>query len=325
MTTAYLGIDIAKETFQVTLLRSDRPARHGFANSPTGFAQLTTWLQRQQVEQVHACLEATGRYGEALAEYLYTHHTVVSMVNPAQIKAYAQSQLRRNKTDKLDADVIADFCRTQHPSAWTPPAPELRELRALLHQHQALQEMHTQEANRLQAGVPSVTVRQVLQDHLTFLEHQLDQLEQLIREHIDRHPQLKAHRELLESIPGVGPITAMTLVAQDLPRFEDARAVVAYAGLNPGQHTSGQSIRWASSISRMGASDLRHALYWPAISARRFNPLVRALCERLEQRGKLKMQIIVAAMRKLLCLAYGVLKSGRPFDPNYLNTRQLTD
>ncbi len=184
--------------------------------------------------------------------------------------------------------------------------------------------MHTQERNRLQAGVPSATVLTLLQEHLTFLEDQLAQLERLIREHIERHPKLKAEQELLETIKGIGPITASKLVAQDLTRFADARAAVAYAGLNPQQHTSGKSLRHASSISRLGEGNLRRALFLPALSAWRFNPMIHEFCSRLEERGKLKMQIVVAAMRKLLCLAYGVLKSGKPFDPNYLNTRQLT-
>jgi transposase len=314
-----LGIDIAKQSFQVTLLHARRTHRAEFPNSPAGFQALARWLQQHGARRVHACLEATGRYGEALAEFLHAGGETVSLVNPAQIKDYGRSKLSRNKTDAIDADLIADFCRTQAPVPWTPPAPELQELRALLRQYEALQDMHTQESNRLKAGNPSVTVLALLREHLAFIDQQLKQLYQQIQEHIDRHPGLKAEQELLDSIQGVSTITAAKLVAEDLTRFDDARAAVAFAGLNPQRRDSGRSLG-RSQLSRMGRPGLRKSLYMPTLSAMRCNPIIRQFSQRLTERGKLKMQVIAAAMRKLLCLAYGVLKTRRPFDPNYIAT-----
>jgi len=168
-----LGIDLAKVSYQVTLFHAQQTHRRSFPNDAAAFADLTHWLQQQGVTALHACMEATGRYGEPLATYLHAQGYTVSVVNPAQIKHYAKSQLRRNKTDKVDADVIAHFAQTQQPSGWQPTAPAIRELTELLHQYDALQAARQQENQRLQAGVHSDAVRQWLTKHLAFLDAQL--------------------------------------------------------------------------------------------------------------------------------------------------------
>lgn len=323
MSSPILGIDIGKETYAAALVVEQRVSKREFPNTPRCFGQLSTWLTRRGVQQVHACLEATGRYGDALAEYLYQAGHTVSVVNPARIKAYMKSQLARNKTDPLDAALIADFCRTQNPPAWTPPAPEIRELQELLHQYQALQDARQQEANRLQAGLKAHSVQALIQAHLDFLDQQITEIKQLIQNHLDRHPHLKAQRDLLTSIPGIGDLTAAHLIVVELPRFADARAVTAFGGLNPMLRTSGKSVWGNPRLSKIGHRSLRKALYFPALTAKRYNPIVKALCERLAERGLCPMAIIGAAMRKLLCLAYGVLKSGRPFDLNYAAKRDF--
>lgn len=323
MSLPVLGIDIAKETYAVALLVEARCYQREFPNRPSRFKSLTRWLEKRGVTQVHACMEATGRYGEDLAEYLHACGHTVSVVNPARIKAYMHSQLARNKTDQLDAELIARFCQTQNPPGWTPPAPEIRELQELLHQYTALRDDRQREANRLQAGLKAKTVQDLIQVHLEFLDAQLDALKRLIQEHIQRYPHLKAQQELLSTIPGIGDLTAAHLVAVEIHRFADARALSAYGGLNPMNRISGKSVRRKPRLSKIGHAALRKALYFPAISAIRYNPIIKAFCERLAERGLCAMAIIGAAMRKLLCLAYGVLKSGRPFDPNYLLNREF--
>jgi transposase len=288
-------------------------------NTASGFKKLVAWLKKHQRGTVHACLEATGLYGDEVAWQLHEAGHTVSVVNPARIKAYADSQLQRNKTDQLDAALIADFCRTQQPAPWSPPDPAERELRSLARHRQALIEMVQQERNRLQAGRVSPTVHQVLVDHLAFLEQQIATLEQAIQDHINHHPDLQHQRDLLDTIPGIGPLTAALLLAEagDLRRFDHAGQVVAFAGLNPRQHRSGTSVRGQPRLSKRGSARLRGLLYFPAISARSHNPLIAPWCDQLAARGKSSMQIIGAAMRKLLILAYGVLKSGQPFDPHF--------
>jgi transposase len=311
-----LGIDIAKDTFQVTLLHAGRKAAGEFANDRAGFKQLTAWLHKRQAGRVWACLEATGRYGDALAEYLYAQGHTVSVVNPLAIKRYGQSQLARNKTDAVDADLIADFCATQPPPAWAPPAPEIRELRELLHQYDALQASQQQARNRLTAGFKSATVLAQLQAQLDLLDQQLEEIKQQIDQHLDAHPTLKHQGDLLDSIPGVGRLTAARLVAEDLTRFEDARSAAAYAGLTPMNRTSGTSVRRRPRLSKIGKASLRRALFFPALAASR-QPVFGAFYQRLLAQGKAKLAAVSAVMHKLLRVAYGVLKSGQPFDPQH--------
>jgi transposase len=324
MTISILGIDLAKDSYQVTLLHRQRTYRQQFRNEAAAFAELSRWLQRQGVTALHACMESTGRYGEPLATYLYEQGYTVSVVNPVQIKHHAKSQLRRNKTDKVDADVIAHFAQTQQPSAWQPTPPEIRELEELVHQYDALQTARQQEHNRLQAGVKSESVRQLLSEHLAFLDTQLAEVWRLIEEQIDRHPDLKANQALLTSIPGIGALTAAKLQTLQLQRFHDVRAATAFVGLNPRQHDSGSSVHRRAHLSKVGHAEMRRALYMPAVVAKRFNPRVRELSTRLAERGKHNLAIIGAAMHKLLCLAYGVLKSGKPFDPNFSKIHPVT-
>src|SRR2546429_3138773 len=116
-----LGLDVAKSKFNACLVRAGGKLRHKvFPNNPQGFSQLSDWLKKQEVKQVHACMEATGTYGDSLATYLHEQDHCVSVVNPAAIKAYAQSHLSRTKTDRVDAALIAGFCSERRPAAWRP-------------------------------------------------------------------------------------------------------------------------------------------------------------------------------------------------------------
>jgi transposase len=311
-----LGIDIAKATFQVTLAWPDGKRRHkSCPNTPAGFQQLADWLQRLQVTHVHAGLEATGTYGDALATWLHDAGHVVSVLNPAIIAAYARTQLTRSKTDRIDADLIADFIATQRPPAWTPPAPEIRQLQALVRRLDALHGMRTQEANRLAAGVVVAAVRDSIEAVLVHLEAQIAQVQQLIRDHLDQHPGLRAQRDLLTTIPGIGEATAAVLIAELFDKsYTSARQAAAFAGLVPRLVESGTQ-RGRSRLSKIGPGRLRKALYFPAIAALRWNPTIRAVRLRLHAAGKPTMVIIGAAMRKLIHLAYGVLKSGKAYEP----------
>src|SRR5260370_4851795 len=150
---ASLGIDVAKAKFDVALLCEGKLSQSTFSMNAQGFAALGLWIHKQGGEPVHACLEATGEYGAALALSLYESGHLVSIVNPARIAAYAKSRLARTKTDKADAALIAHFCCTQQPLPWTPPAPEVRELQALVRRVEMLQERAPQEGNRLQSGI----------------------------------------------------------------------------------------------------------------------------------------------------------------------------
>lgn len=323
MTQSIIGIDISKLKFDLCLLRESGKLKHKvFANTPSGFLQLSAWLKKQKVESAHLCLEATGTYGEALATYLFDAGHLVSIINPAVIKAYAQSHLSRTKTDKADATLIARFCQERKPPAWSPLPEEVRQLQALVRRLESLLEMRQMEVNRLEAGTSADLVRESLTEHITFLDDEIKRTEKLIRNHIDQHPTLKEQRELLITIPGIGDTTAAKLLAEmlDVKLYKSARQFAAFAGLVPRLHESGSSIKRKARLSKTGAPRLRKALYFPAIAAIKYNPSIKAMSVRLKERGKCPMQIIGAAMRKLVHLAYGVLKSGKPFDPSMVKT-----
>jgi transposase len=314
-----LGIDIAKAKFDVALPWADgRVRRKSCANTPAGFRELASWLRRHEVDRVHAALEATGTYGVALAEFLYDAGHVVSVLNPAVIHAYAASQLRRAKTDRTDAALLAQYCATQHPAPWTPLPREIRELQGLVRRLEALHEMRTQETNRLAAGDLVAAVRTSIETVVTTLTKEIAAVQRQIRDHFSNHPGLRAQRDLLTSIPGIGDATAAVLIAElfDKP-YHSARQAAAFAGVVPRVWISG-TIRGKGRLVKIGPGRVRKALYFPAITALRANPTLQAMHARLSAAGKPKMVIVGAAMRKLIHLAFGVLKSGRAYDPSYV-------
>jgi transposase len=311
-----LGIDVAKATYQVSLEVAGKRRHKSFANTAAGHGDLIQWLQKYAGGPVHACLEATGTYGEAVATGLTDAGHGVSLVNPAAVKAFAQSQLRRSKTDRVDADVLVDFCRAHAPALWTPWPAEVRILQGLVRRRDAVQDMLIQERNREQAGELVAPVRASLTRHVAVLEAELAALDQQIRDHLDQHPTLRAQRDLLDTIPGIGVATAARLLAEcrDITAFDSARAYAAFAGLVPRECTSG-TLRGRARLSKLGASRLRYALYFPALTAMRANPTLRAFSARLRAAGKHKMVVVAAVMRKLLHIVYGVLKHRRSFTP----------
>lgn len=314
-----LGIDVAKQKLDVALRSPDGRYRNKVvANNPAGFAALSAWLAKHGAMDLDACLEATGTYWEAVAEYLADAGHTVSVVNPVRIKAYGTSRMVRTKTDRVDARLIAEFCAKETPEAWVAPAPAVRELRALVARRAALVTMHTQEHNRLL--VAREAVRASIEATIAHLDKSIAAIEAEIRRRVHDDPTLKAQRELLDSIPGLGAATIPTLLSfyGGATRFGSARAAAAFAGLDPRRHESGTSVRGTPRLSKVGHAGLRRALYLPAMTALYKTQWGRAFRERLARTGKPPMVIIGAMMRKLVHIAYGVLKSGQPFNPALL-------
>jgi transposase len=319
--THILGIDISKDKFDVCLQpvgMEDTPGHHAaFDNTPAGFKKLRRWLAQQQAPYVHACLEATSRYGDALALFLHQQSHTVSIVNPRRIHHYAKSLLVRTQHDALDARIIARFCATQKTTAWQPTPPALRQLQDLTRLRHFLVSQNQRLQNR--AHTESPALRRFLQRHLGQLEKSIAELEAQIAEHLQAHASLAQQVALVDSIAGIGPVTAAAAVAELPPieRLEHAGQAVALAGLDPQKKDSGSSVRGVAHLSKMGSRPLRAALYMAAVSAQTHNPIVRALAERLRAKGKTGKTVVCAAMRKLMRLIFGVLKTGKPFDPNY--------
>jgi transposase len=266
-------------------------------------------------------MEAIGPYSEQAALARVDFGWTVSVVNPARIKGFAQSELARNKTDRADAALLARFCAAMRPSVWTPPSPAYRQLRAMVERLQALKDMHQQEANRLEAHHASgeTSVVPNVKSHMAWLEEQIAKLQAEINDPIDGHPELKQDAELMTRIPGIGEATVAKVLAYagDVRRFANAKALAAFIGICPRQRQSGSSVKGRTMISRTGHAALRKALYMPGLVALRHNPILQVFGARMKANGLAPKAVVGAAMRKLAHLIYGVVKSGKPFDANF--------
>jgi transposase len=312
-----LGIDISKAKFDTALLINGRVRHATFSNTEAGFQQLLAWLAKHRPDPaapLHACMEATGNWGLDLADFLHGRGVRVSVVNPARIKAYGESELARNKTDKLDAALIARFCRAHTPSAWAPPLPHLRELRELVRRCDALKAARVQELNRQKSGSASPAVAASIADHLAWLDRQIEAVAAEARELVAAHPALARNLELLRGITGFGETSAMVLLAE-LPNIAEftPKALAAFTGLSPQEHSSGSSVRRPGKMSRIGSERLRGTLYMCALSAKRTNKALAAFVQRMTAVGKPPKVILVAVARKLLVYAHAVIRTQKPF------------
>ncbi|NDP49436.1 MAG: IS110 family transposase [Sulfuriferula multivorans] len=321
--TSFVGIDVSKRKLDCAVLINGKVKSKVLSNDRTGLIQLDSWLQERGVvcDSAHLSLEATGPYSEQVALALVDFGWRVSVVNPARIKGFAQSELARNKTDRADAALLARFCAAMCPSLWVPPSPAYRQLCALVERLQALKDMHQQECNRLEAHHASgeTTVLPNVKSHIAWLDEQIAQLQRTISDHIDGHPELKQDAELIASIPGIGDTTVAKVLAYagNVRRFANAKALAAFIGICPRQRQSGSSVRGRTMISRTGHADLRKALYMPGLVALRHNPVLKVFGARMKANGLAPKAVVGAAMRKLAHLIYGVVKSGKPFDAGF--------
>lgn len=316
-----VGIDVSKAKLDAALLKADDKYRSKvFANDVSGFQHLLQWIQTHipPGEAVQVCMEATGAYHEALALFLFDHGIAVSVVNPLLVKRFIEADGVRNKTDEGDAKCLARFCRLTAPELWEAPSVGVRTLQALVLRLDTLQEMLQGESNRL--DVAHASVQQSIRDVMLGLEESIQAVREQIRKTIDDDPDLKQRRGLLESIPGLGDKTIPKLLAYigRPERFKSVKALIAYASLAPLIRQSGTSLNKHKGTHPQGNRALKSALYYPAMVAGKYNPLIAAFWQRLKAQNKPGKVIVEACMHKLLAIAYGVLKSGKPFNPHHL-------
>jgi transposase len=319
-----VGIDVSKKKLDVALLVNGKIKSKVIDNCADGHQFLLDWLSKLKVAlaEVQVCMEATGVSFEPLALALHAAGIKVSVVNPACIKGFGHSENIRNMNDAIDASLIARYCAAMAPSLWTPPPQEQRQLRAWAVRVQALKDIRQQEANRLEThavtGMDDVAAH--VNEHITWLDAEIQKIEKEIDNRIERHPDLKRDAELIGSIPGIGATTVARILGHlgDVRRFESAKALAAFIGVTPKQRTSGSSVKGRTMISRTGSTSLRAALFMPSLVARRHNPILNKFAERLQANGMAKMAVIGAVMHKLTHLIYGVIRTGKPFDPNFL-------
>jgi transposase len=318
MSDAVVGIDVSKATLDANCARGQRKQARTFENSPDGWKQMLSWLKAMSSKQAYVCMEATGRHSLGMALVLHDAGHVVSVVNPAQIRDFARTKLGRNKTDKVDAALIREYAELFKPEPWVPPSPAMRRLCELQTVRAGIVSNRAEWKNRIGSGLGDSTATSLAASTIEHFTSQLEVIDRAIGETIDQDAELRSRRDRLLSVIGVGETLAASLLAE-MPEpgvLRRSGEIVAYAGLNPSHHRSGSSIDRPTRISKVGNATLRSSLYMPALSAMRFNPAVAALVARLKSAGRLKpKQIVVAAMRKLLVLCFGVLKTGKRFDP----------
>lgn len=317
-----LGIDISKLSMDVTLQKGEQGncqrLHKRFANNKQGIEHLLAWLVSQEVVGLHVCMEATNVYWEKVAAALCNADYRVSVVNPRRIKGFGMSQMQRNKTDKVDSEVIAAYCAAMNPAGWEAPSGMQRKLRALERHRMDLKRTITQQKNR-QKTLSDEDVCASLQRVLDALVAELKGVEKQMDELTTQQQEFREQKHLLLRVIGIGPKSANMLLAEvpEMGEYESARAVAADAGVTPAHHQSGTSVNRKTKISKMGKSVVRGELHMPALNAMRTNPILRAFAERLRAAGKPEPVIICAVVRKLIHICYGVLKHKKPFDPNY--------
>ena len=316
-----IGIDISKKKFDVSIsnLKTKKVSKV-FSNDPSGFEQLKAMLP--EGSEVIAALEATGCYGENLTRFLYNNGIKVFVLNPAQVKNYTKSRMLRTKTDKVDCEVIKDFVMLHQESLqnWTPPLAPFERLKGLYRCSEDLKGDATRVKGRIEAckNTDDLGKQEALityDSQLEFIEKKILEVEKKILSIIDECPELSRKFVLLNSIPCVAQKTAIAILAElpDISSFNNAKQIAAYAGLNPAIRESGSSVRGRGRISHIGSAHLRKLLFLPAMAALRYNPTIKGFGDRLKAKQKNGKVVIVAAMRKLLHIIFGVLKSDEAF------------
>ncbi len=322
----YVGIDIAATSFAACWMRQpmERPRAVMFPQTPDGFAALQQQLCATGTPPAATLivLEATSTYWVRLAVTLHNAGYCVSVVNPAHVHNYAKSLPRRAKTDALDAQLLARFAAERRPPPWTPPPAVYHEVRQRLALRDTLVDMRQHARNHRHAAAQWPVIVDSVHQHLAAMIKECDQrIAALDREiaTLLAASEWAASALLLHSIPGIGPQTTARVLVTTLNFTVCAtgNAASAYAGLVPRVWESGTSVRSRPRIGHSGNTRLRTALYQAAIVAVRFNPLLKTFFERLRAAGKPLKVARCAAARKLLQIAWAVVRRGQPFDPHY--------
>lgn len=312
-----IGIDISAAWFDVAL--DETHQTHRFAQSAPGIRAAQQWLaQVVGPGPWRIGIEATGVYSDPVARALHAAGHTVIICNPLLVHRYAQALGQRTKTDRRDAALIAQYC-ARHPELhpWAPPTPEQHRLRTLVHARQVLRDQVQQLKNQVASAalIPSADeVTALLAPVQDVLEGQLRLLDAEIAACAQAAGDLGAALRLLTSIPGIGLLTAATLLAYvPFERFDRPEQAVAFVGLCQREEWSGRSVHRRHGVGGMGPAVVRHALFLPAATAAKHNPVLRAFAERLRERHKPGKVVIVAVMRKLVELAWTLLHKHQSF------------
>jgi transposase len=316
------GIEVSAQELVVALTgKKGETVLRRVANTAAGHQQLLRMLTRVGTGVVRVVLEATGLYGLDVALALSGQAGVEVMVaNPRAVRDFARAMMQRSKNDQLDAVVLWEFATRMPFTAWARPEKNTLALWAMARRLEALTKQCTAEKNRQHAAgvsqaIPESVLRSIART-LRFFRREIQQLRAAALRCIAADARLQRRYHLLLSVPGIGEVSAMQILAELLllPEDRDVRQWVAYAGLDPREYRSGTSVRKYTRISKVGNRHLRCALYMPALVASRREPHLRGFYEHLLARGKMKRPALMAVARKLLHAIYGMFRSGRAYD-----------
>ena len=306
----YVGIDVSSEHLDTAWTGSRQAVR--YPNTPAGFNRLSRQLSKLNPALV--VMEATGKYHLPLAKHLHQKaHLKVAVANPGRVRNFARSTGASAKTDALDAQVLVRYGEAVKPQPWKPKEEPVEELGALNTRRQQLVDMLATEKTRLKGGLRR-SAQGSVERHIRYLEKELGALEEEIRELTASRPELKEKSDLMQSVAGVGPVLATTLLTE-LPELGtlDSRQVAALAGVAPFNRDSGK-MRGKRAIWG-GRAHVRRVLYMSALSAVTFNGTMKRYYEGLLVRGKAKKVALVACMRKLLVWLNAMLRDRKPWNP----------
>jgi len=330
----FVGVDISAASAAVAWMQPGGKVTRSFTieQNPQGFSLLQQKILATGCigSKVLIVMEATGCYWIALATTLVEFGFQVSVVNPAQAHHFAKALLKRSKTDAIDAQTLAKLARLLLPAVWTPPPAIYHQLQQRLTQRDELLNIRTQLRNQLHAlnQHPTVVeaVRSRLEALLKMLDEQIAQVETELEQALALDKEWNNSAQLLQTIKGIGLITTVCLLVTTLnfTTCETVEALTAFAGLAPTLHQSGSSVWHKPTIGHVGKARLRAALYLATLSSAQSNPVIQTFYSRLRAAGKPMKVARCAAARKLLHLAWAVVKKGQPFDPNYREMKQQT-
>lgn len=299
----YVGIDVSKDTFNVAtcpnVLKTSLP------NTPQGHNQLCKHLKEHSIAII--VMEATGGYEKPIVAELLEAQLPAVVVNPRQVRDFARGLGQLAKTDAIDAEVLAKFAQLVQPAPRPHKTAQMTDLTELVHRRRQLNNLRTQESNRL-AMAHHQKVRKSVQQVIKVLAHQIAQIDELISEQIKSDDNFSQKDKILRSTPGIGPQTSAMLLSQ-MPELGELnrQEIASLAGLAPWDRSSGKWIGrghiWG------GRSEVRCALYMAALSARNCNPVIRRFAERLEGEGKTFKVVITACMRKLLIILNTMIRN----------------
>jgi len=314
----YVGIDVGSKEVWASV-SGIKPKR--FSHNRVGIKELWGWAEKHAGEiPLYFCLEGTGVYSVSVASLLLkVRETRISIVNPAQIKSYANSQLRRCKTDQVDAEVIRNFAEANHPPIWEPATKAQQQLYELVQLRDQICTEIRQWDNRSHSRkylseIPKL-VTQTHRSILRSLKRQLQKVEAQIKAFVAQNAEIAHQTALLTTIPGIAQKSAVQLIAygQNWLISRTAKALVAHSGLAPHPKQSGSSLNSRGTLDKRGNWRIRKTLYMPTVVAIKHNPVIRDFYLKLCAKGKPKMVALIASMKKLLLIARAVLTTKTPY------------